>query len=710
MHRRCRKTFWPILLTLALTLSGQTVFSQTTPSPSPTDSTATLPEGVKVQDETDAAPQEVLHSLEKPEEAPAETENVSEARSLSHSNENMQLYKIPLLFAPEDNKIGLRSPQIKWEMVNGKAINFGGLTVDGTKIEFKLSQQSKKSGFFGGGGKSTTISFGWPTKMVKPGQLEVLDAVDKVLWSYDVRDHDVDLWQRQFRSNEKSPLLEHRESMIGFADVNLKSFPFLTSQTPFKYCLRNATAENENIRICSPLYSVVQNGNLLSIKVKKSSLAGGVRVEKVDVGERGIVTFPAGKAINVVIRFASGANIEFRARPPVITLLDMVGSRDGTQIILVGRGTKPMGKIKDLIVPSTSLWAETGVGREVVWQMIVSQEYPLVRALAAWHIPFTYLFKFKKLPNEEDRVFISSRTAEGTYINGTTIHGYAPSGSSVTSRESSVKTKNDNLFNWTFLARDTGQLNHSRLLISKGKEGDQQWVSHYELYRTYASEASLRLTGLISADQKIILLGEIAAGHWFENLLLMDNYYLSNQRWGLNAKYFRSLASVATSDGAISTFNSLTADARFNLTPGLWNRDQLVGLIFGVQHLEYTQTGKDQSGVSQTFVGDSELMGVGLYWARTMPKIFDDVFNFVWLLRHPKYVDVDFIYYPLSLTPNIDPGTTFNLNIHGKVFITKEFFAEAGMSVKGMGISDNTTGASPDSIFASGTGGLGYIF
>jgi hypothetical protein len=106
----------------------------------------------------------------------------------------------------------------------------------------------------------------------------------------------------------------------------------------------------------------------------------------------------------------------------------------------------------------------------------------------------------------------------------------------------------------------------------------------------------------------------------------------------------------------------------------------------------------------------ANLGGLGGFWARSMPKILDDLFNLAPFMRYPKYVDVEFIYYPFAVFSDAVPGQTYNLNFHGKVFWSKTFFGEAGFGVRQYVFQTSGSTSQIELGMGYATAGLGVIF
>jgi hypothetical protein len=178
---------------------------------------------------------------------------------------------------------------------------------------------------------------------------------------------------------------------------------------------------------------------------------------------------------------------------------------------------------------------------------------------------------------------------------------------------------------------------------------------------------------------------------------------LARQRWGLSTKYFQSLSNFALSSSSATSTNTgilkvVTADLKYRLSPGMWNRDESWGLMGSYQKINYL-----------TF--DSAFTGGGIFWARSMPKVFDDLFNILPMFRYPKWVDAEFVLYFLPGDAKTKINTaTYALNFHGKVMWTNSFFGEAGFGLKQYGFQDSTTSKKLQFGSLYGTMGLGLNF
>jgi hypothetical protein len=187
---------------------------------------------------------------------------------------------------------------------------------------------------------------------------------------------------------------------------------------------------------------------------------------------------------------------------------------------------------------------------------------------------------------------------------------------------------------------------------------------HVGVLRMYPSEMSARLSTVTNL-QDLSIFADVTASHYFENLGWGNHDSFLTHRIGTRIKAFRSLTPLATGRSSEGVdVNAFTAEVRFDLKKGLWNFDEKIGLL---------------SGFSDIGIGDTrgQFVPIGFYWARTLPRIFDDILNTVPMFRHPKYVDMDFSYlgFDNQFRPT-NPG--YVLNLHGKMMFSKTWFFELG--------------------------------
>jgi hypothetical protein len=283
-----------------------------------------------------------------------------------------------------------------------------------------------------------------------------------------------------------------------------------------------------------------------------------------------------------------------------------------------------------------------------------------------------------------------------TYSTRPKVLGKVAQGVTLKTKQSAVQMNPDDksLFEWTLEAPHLGKMNRSYLNV---QHEDQEYRVYTEIFRSYSNELSGRFSGLATAAG-FLLMGEVAYNKWFESLFGWDNYYLSRLRWGVSTKYFQTFTPLEVdSSGTKANISVLTVDLKYRASPGVWGREETLGAILSFQDLNY---------------GDikAPMLGVGAFWARSMPKVFDNLFNYLPFMNYPKFVDMEFIYYASSTNPDVKLLGNFALNFHGKVHWTDTIFGEAGFGMKRYAVQDLTLSQEAALNTFYGTVGLGINF
>jgi hypothetical protein len=598
----------------------------------------------------------------------------------------------PLLFAPDDNQISLTSPQLKWDLSQGQKIDLGSVIYNADAIFMQVKPSGSRS----------LLVFSWPSVLSASGTLLIKNEKNATLWQTKVSQDDEQSWHKA-----------HADSNFGSEESSSDKIAFLSSPEPFRFCLTESRSGDESLEICSVYYTSQKTADGFHLtevpQVKKPT----VLINDQDIGPRGIINYSGTESIKALIQFAKGATIEFHSKPLQLTMLDVVWSDDkkdnaNPSFIFTGQGPKPLGAVTDLEVPPNHFWSATGLGEKVIWQISVPASAPLLRVVGTWNVPFTFIVRFEDLPHDSERIYISERTGTGTYSSSPRIAGYNPKKARLSSKERKVLvSKSRQKYVWVFAAPEKGVRNTAHISLSKSEEPKEKWVAHYQFYRGYSWEASARISGIISTSAGAVPVGELSGGYWAENLGV-NNYYFDHQRWGFAARYFKALGTLDAQTGnsskptiPVNNLSTFNFDIKYNIVPGIWNRDELYGPILSFENIKVASYG-------------GTFLGFGGYWARTMPKFFDDLFNYLPFLRYRKYLDIELVLYPVAITSAVNAGATYNLNFHGKVFWTQTFYGEAGLGLKGFNFtksaSSSYTSQPVQLNTLYGTLGVGLIF
>jgi hypothetical protein len=215
------------------------------------------------------------------------------------------------------------------------------------------------------------------------------------------------------------------------------------------------------------------------------------------------------------------------------------------------------------------------------------------------------------------------------------------------------------------------------------------------VYQGYMSEASVRGGGLLDKKGDITVAGELAVLFfppriWSATAVPGFDF----NRLGFGLRYYSSLF-IADGFKTPEKFSILQAEARMHFNQGIWQRDQIVGMM-----AVYNQVAFRSLGLSP--------FGLGLYWGRSMPKPIDNFFNWFWPFRFEKYVDMSLIYMPVDIgLKSLDsPGVT--LDFHGKMFLSTRLYFEAGFGLRSFYLKGGIERLALSQPY--GTAGFGMMF
>lgn len=533
----------------------------------------------------------------------------------------------------------------------------------------------------------------WPENSIIDGTLEMISRTGRVLWTYNINKRDRDYWEEQkniwkeilFQARYKPEEIERLplfSTQFGLRDVRNQGTPFWDVEENFRFCLTSVKGAGQT-RLCTPQYQIRKNREALRLEqVSLSAAPARVIMNNEAAPLRKSEEVTIAKPIQFFAELASGASLEFYAIPENLKLVEMTELKNSSRVFVVGEGELPLQKAR--IVKDKEFgafveligWQQTIGDFRRFWQAEIRREDSFVMIPGDGGGFFRQDFEITKLPREEVRPYMHRRTIDATYVNGAKVFVRKNKELKITSEMNSVEPDDEDKSQllWRFQAEERGQQNRSYLLIN---DGENTYKAYYELYKGYPRELSARLTGILGSQSNYILMGEVAFNYWFEDIFGWPQYYLSRQRWGFSSKAFRSLTPIKISSRS-SELESLTAEMKYRLSPGLWNRDETWGLMAGYQSVSYDEF-------------KSDMLGAGIFWARSMPKVFDDFLNLAPFMRYPKWVDMEFIYYMQGLkadsrlrNPYDTSGAAGNwsLNFHGKVLWGKNVFGEAGFGIK----------------------------
>jgi hypothetical protein len=707
-----------LFLLFLVCLATQTAYSQdedgiVEDTPAPAESPAEAP--AVTEDLASPAVQEAPESVAPtPAPKPKAIDEKKPGQKMVLKTARTEEYSKPVYFESMDNL--LPTMELEYDL-NGSSLRVGDTVIDDQSFFFAMVPVSRfhpKMQAVVGSREAGKIALvlRWPESLQKTGMLEVISRTGAVMWKEEITQAKRDEWKAKLEGWRKG--LADRgikingqlktsvfSTQYGIIDVGAQGWkPFSES---FRFCLTQAAGRAQS-RLCSQRYVIRGSGKQLSMAKVKNPVQPRVLLQSQPAPLKQIAPVPRDMPTTFFAELASGESYEFIAVPNKLNLMDLTDTKKADQIRIVAWGTRPT--IPSVILnPDDYSSLTRAIGFEATigdmrkfWEATVSAEDPKIYLPGQGGGLFAQRFELAEVPQANARPYLRGTTPMGTYVDDVKLFGKKLDEVKVTSFENSIEVddKDPKHFLWRFKAADRGEINRSYLSMEyQGKE----YKAFYEIYKGFPRELSVRLSGLLQPSGEAVFLGEVAYNQWFENLLGWTNYYGGRQRWGVSAKYFKSLTKLVV-DKAKGTQADLVvanADLKYRFSPGLWGRDETLGAMLDYQDVSFAQI-------------KAPMLGVGAFWGRSMPKIFDDFLNLMPIMRYQKWVDMEFIFYPASLSSQVKLDTNFALNFHGKVLWTKHWFGEAGFGLKRYAIVDQKLQQKAELNTFYGTLGVGLSF
>ncbi|WP_413291028.1 hypothetical protein [Bdellovibrio sp. HCB337] len=643
---------------------------------------------------------------------------IAPSPSPSPASQSETIYKKPLWFDVVNNGVKVSGPSIVYDLQSsyGKSLQWGPLLLKEDFFSINLTSRQKldaegsKMAFYNQ--EDMVLFFDWPREIIPFGLLEVTDSKGNTIWSKNLQQAELDGWHEKIlqvkdqlrKQGKKEEDIENNSLLkktYAFFRSKSEPGPDLKIDENYKFCLKNTEGES-TARICTPFYAMKTVGTQIEMQIQQVAdneepTQGKKKSKKKKINEKdpgiaqvkfqdatqplaGKITADNEKPNKFFAQLKSGASIEFTTVAPVLKIYDMALTDDKNPDLsqLVAENPAPVFlksevlSNKDPLDPTNKLWkAEYKVSQNKVF---------LPGKAGAF---FQYDIAVEYLPQNKLRPYVSEKNLSATYSQNDSLK-YLQDG----------KTEPEK---WETVNPEKAKWNRSYLMV---KDDKREHKAYLDIYRGYAGEASLRLTGLTSGSSTAVMT-EFHVGYWFNSIAGWDQYYLSRQRWGVSAKYMNLLSDIEADkeDGTSQKvkINSTIVDLKYRFSPGLWERDESWGAVLSYENLNYSDYKVPK-------------LGYGIFWARSMPKFFDDIFNLVPIFRYPKWVDLDIVKYSTAMDSKYTLGDDYSINFHGKILWTPRFYGEAGFGAKKYYFLQKETeqGATLNTFY--GTLGLGINF
>lgn len=655
-------------------------------------------------------------------------------KQLSQKSE-LKKYSLPTKFTLKENGVEPLNPKLVYDISNGRIIRFGPKAINTNQLKISLTtlplgqleniswqtpesmtnEKDKK-----GRSVANLVHLSWPKEISPTPHIELRSLKGQILFHIQTNEQMLKRWK-----NLQKKHFPNMQSDLTLIDVDTQKMLLDKMNEPVRLCVYKNN-EPYSISLCSsPLIITKRGQNEFKLQAEEKKYRAHATINETKAGVKGsiplgLLDVQTDAKVSVAFHLRNGSLFEMTGRPTTVTFSDVYVSRKKRIVLIEGYGARPLAPFKYLNQRQSNFWSETIYDDRQRWVSKLSLKKPWIYFAGEFDIPYRIDFRVIRLPSPSYRPRLHKNAKRSSYKSNPVIFGLLPRRQKILPQglppleNKDTKAKNlpattdekSRFFNitsrnfiWAFPNPEKGSINHG-LLTTKDTKTGLMITSYYEMYRGYPYEASFRTTGTLS-DSGLSFLGEVAFGAWAEDLFGWSNYYLSHQRWGVGARYFRSVGDIPLQTSSGGTENSSLAvydiALKYRFTPGLWNQDESWGAILNLQNIDFSRAG-------------GSMLGIGTFWARSLPKMFDDIFNVIPWLRHPKWVDAEFIYYVMPMSGIANLGVNYQLNFHGKIFWTKKIYGESGFGIKQYEYTDPKNIHSIGLTSFYGTVGLGINF
>lgn len=636
-------------------------------------------------------------------------------------------YSVPLRFDVIGDGVKQLPLELDYDLTAENELRIGDTTISAKSFQIRvgtLDEISPVAAPYAGEElrRGVNLLLSWPLPLIPDGFLEAIGQSGRVLWQAAILPADVQAWgevtaelRTRMQANVKKDELDQNPVLTSSwvaRDFLSSAQELVESQENFRVCISRQTDQGQT-RLCSAYMGLKNRGRKWVLEnvpepIKPARIISFQRQSPLKARRR----LKGRGPVQFLAELNNGFIYEFVTRPPKIEIVEFVRG-DKENIKIVGFGQAPsmphriLNPLEESFIVRTFRWQETIGDFRRFWEVDAPKD------LSTLYFPgpsgglFKQVFEISRLPRETARPYIDYRTPDSTYVNDAKIYGVRADKTTVSSKENSLEpdAESPELFLWYFKHENRGQMTRSHIEV---KDGDETFKAYYEMFKGYPRELSFRSSAILGSGGNLLINAEGAFNYWFEDILGWSNATWSRQRWGLSAKYYQSLTPLKITN-TTALMRNTTFDLKYRFRPGLWGRDESWGMMMG-----YNENIFD--------IFKPKMFGLGFFWVRSMPRLFDDLMNTVPIMRYPKWVDMDFVYYPMVVG---SPGATLNqipasggnwaLNFHGKVMWTQSFFGEAGFGIRNLDQNQEVNSAFVKRLrfqFASlyTTVGLGYQF
>jgi hypothetical protein len=546
-----------------------------------------------------------------------------------------------------------------------------------------------------------TLTVFWPSEVFRGGKLELIKANGDIIFSRNIQESDLDTYTINTFDETRN---NYHNSKISFPFEESWLNAIKTSGGVF-FCLKNKR-KMEFLEICSSPYKVNKTELVPSTKNSSTKVLFNGTTDQPLVGEI-MLSREKDPQIQWFAQLQSGLSWSFKELVPQWQIAELV-QIDFQLFRISGVGSRPLKYFTDHFT-----YKNRDFFYEVKPSPLIS-EHPdywsfNLQATTAIDLNFmnpnggiyTARLNINSAPNVlQTPIIVENNNPQLTYSSNIDYIVTVPPGASIEKQDKVKKAKEANNYTWKINKLKKGAIVRNEIKVKIAENSVKPFF--LEIYRGHSADMGFQYT-VSTLSGGIASGGEFHTSYWAEDFFGLAKADWLRLRLGMQIKYFKPQKKIpiavntSGSEKKEVEVSSSVIDFKYRFKPGLWGRDETFGLMLA-QH---------------QFVFDEyklNLLGAGLFWARSMPIFFDDLFNFFPFFRYPKWVSTEFINFVQNSGSDLTLKNTYHLNFYGKVMWTRSIYGDLGFGMRSYSFNDAEKKRNPTLNLFFITFGLGFIF
>lgn len=605
------------------------------------------------------------------------------------SKADAQVFDGYLVFPTELNGIKLIEKNIEYDFAGEKSFQLGRKEFKYTGVFATLTVigQAPRVLHRSAHKHHRILALQWPKELIEFGELQFIETrKNNVVFEERIGDESLGLWRTapermremlyptwgETKLRWLGPRVSFKRGRFGLFPIPKDLNQVLGRD--LRYCVTEENALNFT-KMCSVIMHKDTQGRMRRSQVQRKQKTI-LKVNGKEAPLAGELAFS--QNFDFSVQSSTGFSYQFKGKPIKANVVQILQSDDYKEELEVlghgvfPHGAKPFGDGPRLLEKLG--WQDSILPEKHYWNLAVLKETPSIPALTSGASFIGYQIDSENgYPSKKDRLKIT-KTPRATYSSSVEIKGECQKECNLKATGKDELKTSGKEFVWKIKTPLKNTQNFNQ--ISVIGETSKTWTAQNEIFRATSTEVSSRFSGFATTDSVFSVLGELSFAHWFESLLGWQNSLLSYQRWGLRASYSKTLKGINIANNLEEqSLSTLNADLKYRFKSGVSGLNETVGL-----NLSYQQS--NLSGRNLPLVGG------GIFWEKSMPVIFDKLLNYLPYMDYPKWVDMEFVVYPTSLSSEVTTNLMWNLNFHGKVLWSKSFFGEMGFGIRSFDLID----------------------